>query len=40
MGYLELDLTLSDEAKAMQETVRKFGMEVMRPAGIALDKLA
>ena len=39
MSYLELDLTLSDEAKAMQETVRKFGMEVMRPVGIALDKL-
>ncbi len=40
MGYLELDVELSDEAKAMQETARKFGMEVMRPAGIELDKLA
>lgn len=40
MGYLELDLTLSDEAKAMYETIRKFAMEVMRPAGIQLDQLA
>lgn len=40
MGYLELDLTISDEAKAMYETVKKFVMEVMRPAGIELDKLA
>lgn len=40
MGYLELDSNLSSEAKAMAETARKFGMEVMRPAGIELDKLA
>ncbi|MBI4765079.1 MAG: acyl-CoA/acyl-ACP dehydrogenase [Deltaproteobacteria bacterium] len=40
MGYLEMDLTLSDEAKAMHETIRKFGLEVMRPAGIKLDKMA
>jgi alkylation response protein AidB-like acyl-CoA dehydrogenase len=40
MGYLELDLTLSSEAKAMHEMVKKFSMEVMRPAGIALDKMA
>jgi alkylation response protein AidB-like acyl-CoA dehydrogenase len=40
MGYLELDLTISDEAKAMLETARKFGMEVMRPIGIKLDKMA
>jgi len=40
MGYLELDVGLSDEAKAMGETAKKFGMEVMRPAGIELDKLA
>jgi len=39
MGYLELDLTISDEVKAMYETVKKFAMEVMRPAGIELDKL-
>ena len=40
MGHLELDLGLPDEAKAMQEMARKFGMEVMRPAGIELDKMA
>jgi len=40
MGYLELDLNISDEAKAMHETVRRFCMEVMRPIGIELDKLA
>lgn len=39
MGYLELDLTLSEEAKAMQETVRRFALEVMRPKGIQLDKM-
>ncbi|MBU2550828.1 MAG: acyl-CoA/acyl-ACP dehydrogenase [Proteobacteria bacterium] len=40
MGHLELDLNLSDEAKAAGETARRFGLEVMRPAGEALDKLA
>ena len=40
MGYLELDLNISDEAKAMHETVKKFAAEVMRPVGIELDKLA
>jgi len=40
MDYLDLDLNLTDEAKAIYETARKFGMEIMRPAGIELDKLA
>jgi alkylation response protein AidB-like acyl-CoA dehydrogenase len=39
MGYIELDYTLSDETKAMLETTRKYAMEVVRPAGIELDKL-
>ena len=39
MGYLELDMELSNEVKAMQKEIRKFGMEVVRPAGIELDKL-
>lgn len=39
MGYIELDLQLSDEAKAIQKEVKKFAMEVMRPIGIQLDKL-
>ena len=40
MGYLELDITLSDEAKATYQTAHKFAMEVLRPAGMELDKLA
>ena len=39
MGYLELDLDLSKEAIAIQKEVQKFCREVMRPAGIELDKL-
>ncbi len=39
MGFLELDLTLSDEALAMRDTAAKFAMEVMRPAGIELDRM-
>jgi alkylation response protein AidB-like acyl-CoA dehydrogenase len=40
MSYPELDLKLTDEQKAMRDMIRKFGAEVMRPAGIALDKLS
>jgi alkylation response protein AidB-like acyl-CoA dehydrogenase len=40
MGYLELDVTLSKEALAMRDTAQKFAMEVMRPAGIELDKMS
>ena len=39
MAYLELDPTLSDEAKAVQKEVANFARKVMRPAGIELDKL-
>jgi hypothetical protein len=39
MQYLEMDTTLSDEVKAIQETARKFATEVMRPIGEELDKL-
>jgi alkylation response protein AidB-like acyl-CoA dehydrogenase len=39
MGYLELDAGLSDEAKTAYGTAHKFAMEVMRPAGIELDRL-
>jgi len=39
MGYSELEATLNDEQKAMVATARKFAREVLRPAGIALDKL-
>ncbi len=40
MASIDLDLELSDEERQFQETVHKFAAEVMRPAGIALDKLA
>lgn len=39
MTYAEIDLNVSNETKSMIEQVRRFGMEVMRPIGIALDKL-
>ncbi len=40
MNYSDLDINLTAEQKMMRDTARKFGMEVMRPAGIELDKLA
>jgi alkylation response protein AidB-like acyl-CoA dehydrogenase len=40
MPYRELDLNLSKETLAMQKEVRSFAHNVMRPAGIELDKLA
>jgi len=39
MAYPEIDLNLTDEQKALRDMVKKFGAEVMRPAGIELDKL-
>ncbi|WP_054030133.1 acyl-CoA dehydrogenase family protein [Desulfatitalea tepidiphila] len=39
MAYLELDTTLSKELKAIKKEVSRFAREVMRPAGIQLDKL-
>jgi alkylation response protein AidB-like acyl-CoA dehydrogenase len=40
MSYPELDLNLTEEQKATRDMIRKFGSEVMRPAGIQLDLLA
>ncbi len=40
MAFRDLDFDLTDEQKALRETIRKFGAEVMRPAGEKLDKLA
>jgi len=40
MGYREIDINLTEEHRALRDMVRKFGAEVMRPAGLALDKLA
>ncbi len=39
MGIRELDLNLTSEQIAMRDMVRKFGAEVVRPAGVELDKL-
>ena len=39
MAYKELDMTISKDTLAMQKEVKKFAMEVLRPAGIALDAL-
>ena len=39
MGYLELDLSLSDEDRAIRDLSRRFAAEVIRPAGIELDRL-
>lgn len=40
MAYREIDINLTDEHRALRDMVRKFGAEVIRPAGLALDKLA
>lgn len=39
MTYLNIDMNLSNETQAMCKEVEKFSMEVVRPAGIKLDKL-
>ncbi|MBW2062153.1 MAG: acyl-CoA/acyl-ACP dehydrogenase [Deltaproteobacteria bacterium] len=39
MAYRDIDMNLTDEEKALRDTVRKFGAEVIRPAGIELDAL-
>ena len=40
MGITELNLTLTEEQKALITAARRFFREVWRPASIALDKLA
>ena len=37
MTYPNIDINISTETKAMLEEVKKFSMDVMRPAGIELD---
>ncbi|OFV81432.1 MAG: hypothetical protein A2W26_05060, partial [Acidobacteria bacterium RBG_16_64_8] len=39
MAMIDLDVDLSDEERTIRDTVHKFAEEVMRPAGIALDRL-
>jgi alkylation response protein AidB-like acyl-CoA dehydrogenase len=40
MSYLEYDLGLSDEQREIREAARKFAAEVLRPAGLELDRLS
>jgi alkylation response protein AidB-like acyl-CoA dehydrogenase len=40
MSYADLDLNLTDEQKIMRDMVEKFAMEVVRPAGIEMDKIS
>ena len=40
MGIRDLDLNLTDVQKNLRDMIRKFGAEVVRPAGIELDRLA
>ena len=40
MAYREIDVNLTEQHRSLRDTVRKFGAEVVRPAGLALDKLA
>ena len=40
MTYLDIDIHKNKESKAMLKEVDKFTREVMRPAGIELDKLS
>lgn len=40
MSYPDLDLNLTDEQKMLRQMVEKFAMEVVRPAGIEMDKIA
>ncbi len=40
MSYAEIDVHVTAEARAVVESVRKFGREIVRPAGVQLDRLA
>ncbi|MBW2154981.1 MAG: acyl-CoA dehydrogenase family protein, partial [Deltaproteobacteria bacterium] len=40
MACPELDLNLSAEQKTLRDMVRRFAVEVVRPIGIELDKMA
>ena len=40
MNYPELDINLTDDETAIKDMAQRFGREVVRPAGIRLDRLA
>ena len=39
LGYLDYDLTLTDEQCQLRDTAREFAARVLRPTGILLDAL-
>jgi len=39
MPSIDLEPTLTDQERAIRDTVRKFAQEVMRPVGVTLDRL-
>ena len=39
MPLVDLEVTVTAEERAVRETARRFALEVMRPAGAALDRL-
>jgi acyl-CoA dehydrogenase len=39
MSLIDLEVTLTDQERAVRDTVHQFAAEVMRPAGIQLDRL-
>jgi acyl-CoA dehydrogenase len=39
MSFIDLEVTLTDQERAVRDAVHKFAEEVMRPAGIQLDRL-
>jgi len=38
MGLIDIELTLTDEERAARDMAHQFAAEVMRPAGVALDR--
>jgi len=40
MSFRDIDLNLTQEHRSLRDMLRRFGAEVVRPAGQALDKLA
>ena len=40
MSYLELNIDLTDEQNAIKEQAHKFAAEILRPAGLELDKIS
>ena len=40
MGSIDIEVGLTEEEVAVRDTVHKFAVEVLRPAGAKLDKLA